>query len=251
VQFVCCKLTTLQMELYDMILNSKEMRHIRDGKQTNTLNSIRHLINVCSHPLLVLESYRTRFDRAAGRGEEPSPDDDDDGGGGGGKGGKKGGKGGAKKAAVAGGAAAGAGAGDEELEAMAVLVESHCRPSTGGGGGGGGSAFGRLGGAFNTIRASGRQLAPPPPHAPSSSSSSSSAVAAPSSSSGGGGGSMYATAGACQRSNPVTSSFHVDPEQSGKLLVLYRLMLTLKVPALCLTPHASCWIGPRLSLDRT
>ena len=247
-QFVCCKLTTLQMRLYDMILNSKEMRHIRDGKQTNTLNSIRHLINVCSHPLLVLESYRTRFDRAAGRGEEPSPDDDDDGGGGGGKGGKKGGKGGAKKAAVAGGASAGAG--DEELEAMAVLVESHCRPSTGGGGGG--SAFGRLGGAFNTIRASGRQLAPPPPpHAPSSSSSSS-ALAAPSSSSGGGGGSsMYATAGACQRSNPVTSSFHVDPEQSGKLLVLYRLMLTLKVPALCLTPHASCWIGPRLSLDRT
>ena len=245
------------MELYDMILTSKEMRHIRDGKQTNTLNSIRHLINVCSHPLLVLESYRTRFDRAAGRGEEPSPDDDDDGGGGGGKGGKKGGKGGAKKAAADGGA--GAGAGDEELEAMAMLVESHCRPSTGGGGGGGvgGSAFGRLGGAFNTIRASGRQLAPPPPpHAPSSSSSSSSsALAAPSSSSGGGGGggssSMYATAGACQRSNPVTASFHVDPEQSGKLLVLYRLMLTLKVPALRLIPHASCWIGPCLSLDRT
>jgi hypothetical protein len=136
-----------------------------------------------------------------------------------------------------------------------VGVDCFC--GGGSGGGVGGSAFGRLGGAFNTIRASGRQLAPPPPpHAPSSSSSSSSsALAAPSSSSGGGGGggssSMYATAGACQRSNPVTASFHVDPEQSGKLLVLYRLMLTLKVPALRLIPHASCWIGPCLSLDRT
>ena len=41
VQFVCCRLTPLQTELYDMILGSKEIRHIRDGKQTNTLNSIR------------------------------------------------------------------------------------------------------------------------------------------------------------------------------------------------------------------
>jgi hypothetical protein len=40
--------------------------------------------------------------------------------------------------------------------------------------------------------------------------------------------SIYATPAACQHSQPVTHTFHVDPEQSGKLLVLYRMMLTLK-----------------------
>jgi DNA repair and recombination RAD54-like protein len=49
VQFVCCRPTPLQRELYDMILSSKEMRHIRDGKQSNTLGSIRQLISVCRY----------------------------------------------------------------------------------------------------------------------------------------------------------------------------------------------------------
>ena len=40
--------------------------------------------------------------------------------------------------------------------------------------------------------------------------------------------SMYATAASCQHSSSVTETFHVDPEQSGKLLVLYRMMLTLR-----------------------
>ena len=47
VQFVCCRLTPLQESMYNCLLNSKEMRHISEGKQTNTLNSIRQLINIC------------------------------------------------------------------------------------------------------------------------------------------------------------------------------------------------------------
>ena len=73
IRLISYRITTLQTELYDMILGSKEIRHIRDGKQTNTLNSIRHLINVCSHPLLVLESYRTRFDRSTNHHNTPIP----------------------------------------------------------------------------------------------------------------------------------------------------------------------------------
>jgi superfamily II DNA/RNA helicase len=34
---------------------------IREGKQTNTLNSIRQLINICSHPKLILESYQKKL----------------------------------------------------------------------------------------------------------------------------------------------------------------------------------------------
>lgn len=47
VQFVCCRLTPLQEELYNRLLNSKEIRHIREGKQMNTLNVIRRLISIC------------------------------------------------------------------------------------------------------------------------------------------------------------------------------------------------------------
>lgn len=47
VQFVCCRLTPLQEALYETLLSSKEMRHVREGKQLNTLNSIRQLINIC------------------------------------------------------------------------------------------------------------------------------------------------------------------------------------------------------------
>ncbi len=47
VQFVCCRLTPLQEALYECLLSSKEIRHVREGKQTNTLNSIRQMINIC------------------------------------------------------------------------------------------------------------------------------------------------------------------------------------------------------------
>ena len=60
VQFVCCKLTPLQEQLYECVLNSKESRHLRDGKQTNTLNSLRHMLSICSHPDLILSSYRQK-----------------------------------------------------------------------------------------------------------------------------------------------------------------------------------------------
>lgn len=36
--------------------------------------------------------------------------------------------------------------------------------------------------------------------------------------------SAYATAAACNHSSAVTDTYHVDPEQSGKLLVLFRIM---------------------------
>lgn len=40
----------------------------------------------------------------------------------------------------------------------------------------------------------------------------------------GGGSSAYETAVQCNRSSSVTDTYYVDPEQSGKLLVLYRMM---------------------------
>lgn len=47
VQFVCCRLTPLQETLYQHLLNSKEIRHAREGKQLDTLGAIRQLINIC------------------------------------------------------------------------------------------------------------------------------------------------------------------------------------------------------------
>lgn len=61
VQFVCCRLTPLQEAMYGRLLSSKEIRHIREGKQTNTLNSIRQLINICSHPQLILDQYQRKL----------------------------------------------------------------------------------------------------------------------------------------------------------------------------------------------
>jgi SNF2 family DNA or RNA helicase len=61
VQFVCCQLTDLQKELYDKLISAKNGRHIRDGKAENTLNSIRQLINICSHPRMLIDSYRTKL----------------------------------------------------------------------------------------------------------------------------------------------------------------------------------------------
>lgn len=60
VQFVCCKLTPLQEELYDTLLGSKAIRHIRDGIQKNPLNSIRHMMNICCHPQMIIDAHRTK-----------------------------------------------------------------------------------------------------------------------------------------------------------------------------------------------
>ncbi len=46
-QVVCCRLTSLQEQLYERLLNSKELRHIEEGKLTNTLGHIRQLIQIC------------------------------------------------------------------------------------------------------------------------------------------------------------------------------------------------------------
>ena len=63
VQFVCCKLTDEQQRMYDALLGNKDMRHLMEGKQMETLAYIRHLINICSHPRLLLDSYNEKLKR--------------------------------------------------------------------------------------------------------------------------------------------------------------------------------------------
>jgi DNA repair and recombination protein RAD54 and RAD54-like protein len=60
VQYVCCRNTALQSELYDLVIKSKNMRHLRDGKQMNTLNSLRHLLQITSHPDLILSAHKQK-----------------------------------------------------------------------------------------------------------------------------------------------------------------------------------------------
>jgi hypothetical protein len=43
------RLTPLQETLYTHLLNSKEIRHAREGKQLDTLGAIRQLINICRY----------------------------------------------------------------------------------------------------------------------------------------------------------------------------------------------------------
>jgi DNA repair and recombination RAD54-like protein len=62
-QYVCCKLSPLQVLLYEHILNKKDLRHIMDGKQTDTLSTIRLMINICSHPRMIVESYKAKIER--------------------------------------------------------------------------------------------------------------------------------------------------------------------------------------------
>ena len=95
---------------------------------------------------------------------------------------------------------------DPELAALAQMVESQCKVS------GGGS---KLPTTSLSVRG-GLRI-------------STTAVAIPSSSTSlamtsGSFSSAYATAAACNHSSSVTEAYHVDPEQSGKLLVLFRMM---------------------------
>ena len=152
----------------------------------------------CSHPLLILESYRSRL-RGGG------------GGGGGTKSSKAGTKSKGKRAADDDddddiirdddedhGASALA---DDELEAMAKLVEANSRPASSSAG----SGFGRLKGV------GGLQGSRPPVGLSSLVNRRSSGV----------GGTALSSSSSSAK---AIDSYFVDPEQSGKLLVLHRLM---------------------------
>lgn len=55
VQVVCCNLTEIQQNMYQHLINSKDMQHVLDGKQVNCLASIQMLMKLCNHPTLVAE----------------------------------------------------------------------------------------------------------------------------------------------------------------------------------------------------
>lgn len=61
VQYVCCELTPLQDAMYDKLLSSKECRHILDGRNSNALNTIRFMINLCSHPDLIVSAHKSKL----------------------------------------------------------------------------------------------------------------------------------------------------------------------------------------------
>ena len=61
VQFVCCKLSDEQKRMYDGLIGTKDVRHILQGKQLDSLLYIRHLINICSHPQLILDAYKAKL----------------------------------------------------------------------------------------------------------------------------------------------------------------------------------------------
>jgi DNA repair and recombination protein RAD54 and RAD54-like protein len=55
VQVVCCKLTEIQTNMYQHLVESKDMQHVLDGKQVNCLSSIQMLMKLCNHPSLIAE----------------------------------------------------------------------------------------------------------------------------------------------------------------------------------------------------
>ena len=59
-QFVCCRLSPMQELLYDALLGSKSLRHIRDGIQKNALNSILYLQHICAHPQMIINDYNIK-----------------------------------------------------------------------------------------------------------------------------------------------------------------------------------------------
>ena len=59
-QFVCCRLSPIQEKLYDALLGSKTLRHIRDGIQKNALNSILYMQHICAHPQMILNDYNLK-----------------------------------------------------------------------------------------------------------------------------------------------------------------------------------------------
>ena len=59
VQVVCCNLTSIQQNMYQHLVNSKDMQHVLDGKQVNCLSSIQMLMKLCNHPSLIVGEDRT------------------------------------------------------------------------------------------------------------------------------------------------------------------------------------------------
>lgn len=55
VQVVCCKLTDIQLNMYQHLINSKAAQHVLDGKQVNCLSSIQALMKLANHPSLIVE----------------------------------------------------------------------------------------------------------------------------------------------------------------------------------------------------
>jgi len=59
VQVVCCNLTPTQQQMYQHLVEAKELQHIQDGKQVNCLGSIQTLMKLCNHPSLVVNDDDT------------------------------------------------------------------------------------------------------------------------------------------------------------------------------------------------
>jgi len=55
VQVVCCNLTPMQENVYQHLVNSKDLQHVMSGKQANCLGYIQMLMKLCNHPSLIVE----------------------------------------------------------------------------------------------------------------------------------------------------------------------------------------------------
>jgi len=60
VQVVCCNLTEIQLNMYQQLVNSKDMKHVMDGKQQNCLGYIQMLMKLCNHPSLIVEDSASK-----------------------------------------------------------------------------------------------------------------------------------------------------------------------------------------------
>jgi len=63
VQVVCIRLTDIQKDMYQHLVDSKDTQHVLDGKQVNCLASIQLLMKLSNHPSLVVEddkSYKSK-----------------------------------------------------------------------------------------------------------------------------------------------------------------------------------------------
>lgn len=65
VQVVCCNLTSIQQNMYQHLINSKDLQHVIDGKQVNCLASIQMLMKLCNHPSLIANEDPTYGHTAA------------------------------------------------------------------------------------------------------------------------------------------------------------------------------------------
>jgi len=61
VQVVCCNLTEIQQNMYQHLVQSKDMQHVLDGKQVNCLSSIQMFMKLCNHPSLIAEEDKSSF----------------------------------------------------------------------------------------------------------------------------------------------------------------------------------------------